>query len=230
MVISTVNKYNTHTINKRRAEKEDFALLLSEITNVEEIKEKVRNSIENKGRVYGIYRKKELVGVYIFERLENYFVKNDDASVVIGGKKINFEGAWLGESSAAFRLTDKILRDEVREYEKKIEKDIRADLSEQISFGQIAGVEWGDELIYRRQLEKKSGGIGCIWGYIGGFALGMYMGWMLFKSFLMGLCFGVTYASLWGGVAIATSKSKTEWASYDFVNKEYHSENEIEKD
>ena len=127
MLISTVKKYNTYTMDKKKLSK------LQEETNLckvkdEEIKEKVGNVIDNKGLVYGIYRKKELVGIYIFERIEDYFVKNEDSKVVVGEKKVDFEAIWYGESTAAFKLTDKILLDEVKEFEEKIESDLRVDL------------------------------------------------------------------------------------------------------
>lgn len=225
MLISTVKKYNTYTMDKKKLSK------LQEETNLckvkdEEIKEKVGNVIDNKGLVYGIYRKKELVGIYIFERIEDYFVKNEDSKVVVGEKKVDFEAIWYGESTAAFKLTDKILLDEVKEFEEKIESDLRVDLSGRISSGQIAGIEWGEKLFYRKNVEKKGNVWKYAWGYIVGFLLGMMMGYLFFDSLALGICFGVSYASLWGAVSVSMSKSKAEWESFDFVNKKYQVESE----
>lgn len=226
MHISTVNKYNTYTITKRRFEREGFGEGFVNATALQELKKKISIALENKGRIYGIYKKKELVGIYIFEKIDNYFVKTEGAGVTIGEKKIDFESVWFGESTAAFRLTEKILTDEIKKYEEKIEKDIKVDLGEQIISGQIAGIEWNNELMYRRQIDKKGRGSKYLLGYLGGFFLGLFMGWIIFDTLAMGLCFGACYASLWGSVGIAISSSKTVWASYDFINHEYHQENE----
>lgn len=221
MHIGTVNKLAIHTVSKRRALREGFGTRLAIFVKSEELKFKVLNAIEHKGRVYGIYQDKELVGIYIFEKMDDYFIKTEDSRVQIGEKKIDFEDKWFGESKAAFRLNDQFLSNEISEHKAKIEEYIRTDLSKQIEWGKIAGVQWGEELIYRKQIDKKGKGINYIWGSIG-FALGI----LLFDSFVMGVCFGMMYALLWGGVALSCSKTKTEWASFDFVNKKYTSKEE----
>lgn len=226
MHIGTVNKLAIHTVSKRRTLREGFGTRLAIFVRSEDLKFKVLNAIEHKGRVYGIYQDKELVGIYIFEKIDDYFIKTEDSGVQIGEKKIDFEDKWFGESKAAFRLNDQFLSNEISEHKAKIEEYIRTDLSEQIEWGQIAGIQWGEKLIYRKQIDKKGKGTNYIWGYLIGFALGIYLGWMLFDSFAMGICFGMMYASLWGGVALACSKTKTEWASFDFVNKKYTSKEE----
>lgn len=220
MHIGTVNKLKIYTVNKRRALREGFGTRLAAFMKPEDLKAKVLNVIEHKGRVYGIYQAKELIGIYIFERLDDYFVKTEDSGVQVGERKIDFEDQWIGESKAAFRLTDQLLPDEISEYEAKFEDCIRIDLSDQIEWGQIAGIEWGEALIYRKLLDKKGKGTNSVLGYLIGLALGMAVGLLLFDSLAMGICFGMMYALLWGGIA-SSSNTKREWASFDFVNKKY---------
>lgn len=227
MLISSVGGYKTYTLSKRRVEREDFGIALAKLIDVSELKKKVLEVLEGKGRVYGVYSKKVLVGVYMFERLEHYFIKTEDVGTTIGEEKIHFEGPFMGESTAAYRLKDKIMADEVQEHTDKIEKDMKVDFRDQISFGRIAGVEWGDILQYRKNLkrEKDSYSIG---GYFLGFAIGMMMGWTCFDSLPLGLCFGVSYAMLWGGCIMAASGNKSVWATFDLISHEYHQEGESE--
>lgn len=86
MFISTVKQYDTYTINKRRLNREGFGKRLTGNTDVDGLKKEIADVLEKKGRVYGIYEKKELVGIYIFERQEDYFSKCESC-VKLGGKE-----------------------------------------------------------------------------------------------------------------------------------------------
>lgn len=215
MAISTVKQFNTHTMNLRRLNKAEFGKRLSDITDVETLKKEIADILEKNGRVYGIYEKKELVGVYLFERREDYFIK-EDSGVKLGDKEFDFEKFWYGTSTVAFSFKKEVCLEGMNECKEKIEKDIRFDLKEQIEWGQVAGVEWNEELMYRKNLEKKTSS--SVWGYIVGYAMGFVMGWLIFDSISMGLCFGLMYACIWGGVSVA-SASGTEIDTLDFVQK-----------
>ena len=216
MNISTVKQYSTHTMNQRRLNRPEFGQNLSSITDVEALKQEISEILKKNGRIYGIYIKKELVGVYIFEKQEEYFVKRE-SSVMLGDKEFDYEKFWYGTSCAAFRFKKSICLDDMKECIGKIEKDIRFDLQEQIEWGQVAGVEWNDELLYRKNLEKKPAN--SLWGYGVGYVIGFVMGWLIFDSIPLGLCFGLMYASMWGGISIATARG-SEIATLDFVKKE----------
>ena len=215
MTISTVKQFNTQTINQRRLNRPAFGKRLSEITDLESLKNEIADILEKNGRVYGIYEKKELVGVYLFERREDYFVQRD-SGVKLGDKEFDYEKFWYGTSTAALQFKKAICLKDVNECKEKIEKDIRTDLTEQIEWGQVAGVEWNEELMYRKNLEKKSGN--SIWGYFVGYAIGLLMGWIVFDSIAMGMSFGLMYAVMWGGISVATAKN-TEIDTLDFVKK-----------
>jgi hypothetical protein len=243
-------KLSICTINKRRASRENFEVMLSALAGDELVKNNVIHEpnskatgnmvldmLENKGRVYGIYQEKELVGIYLYERIEDFFVKveNTGSDEKAGTRfKINdikeffkmtdddlsdFEDWVFGESKAIYRLVSHHLSDVAEEYKDEIQKYIVADLKEQIEWGQIAGVLNGEKLIYRRSLDKKSAAVNTL-GYGAGFTIGACFGWLVFDSISMGLLWGVCYASL-GGLIATNSISKQEWTTFDFVNKKY---------
>jgi hypothetical protein len=220
------------TINKRRASRESFETVG---TNGMASGKGVLDVLEHKGRVYGIYQEKELVGIYIFEWTEDFFVRVENmefdgttkASFKISHVKDFFnltddDVDWLyGESKAIYRLTAQHLSAEVMGYKEEIEKDIVADLKEQIEWGQIAGVLMGDTLIYRRQLDpKEKGSSGNTFGYGAGFTIGVIFGWLVFGSMSMGFLWGVCYAMI-GGLIFTNHATKQEWITFDFVNPEY---------
>lgn len=223
MAISTVKQFNTYTMNQRRLNRPEFGKRLSEITDVEALKKEIADILEKKGRVYGIYDKKELVGIYIFERREDYFVQRD-SGVKLGDREFDYEKFWYGNSTAALQFKKAICLEDMNECKEKIEKDIRADLSEQIEWGQVAGVEWNEELMYRKNLKDTPSH--SVWGYVGGYAAGFVIGWIIFKSISMGLCFGLMYACVGAGIGVATAGS-SEIDTLDFVQKREDEENAV---
>lgn len=218
---STEKQYNIHVINKRRLERPEFGNRLSELTDVDALKKEITDTLEKKGRVYGIYHKKELVGVYIFERREDYFVIKD-SGVKLGDKEFDYEKFWYGDNATALVFRKSICLEAVKENQEKLETDLKGDLSEQISWGQVAGVEWNESLMYRKNLQEKSGQ--NVWGYAVGYAMGFVLGWIVFDSISMGLCFGLLYACMWGGISVATANG-AEIDTLDFVRKREVEEN-----
>lgn len=215
MIISTVKHFNTHTMNEKRLNRTRFGRTFSDITDIEELKKQIADALKKKGRVYGVYHKKELVGIYIFERIEDYFSVSE-SGVKLGANEFDFQKFWYGECTAALHFTKCVCSEEAAEYREKIEKDLREDLKEQIQFGQVAGVCWNDTLMYRRSLQKKKNAAlagSFLWGIIG-FAAG----WMLFDSIVMAISFACMYSLLFGGDGIVLA-SGTQIDELDFVQK-----------
>ena len=210
MLIGTVKPYNTYTINKRRLNREGFGKRLTDITEVDGLKKEIADVLEKKGRVYGIYEKKELVGIYIFERQEDYFSKCESC-VKLGGKEFDFDKFWYGESTAALYLKKCVCLEELEAYKEKIEKNLQEDLTDQIQVGQVAGVEWDDKLMYRKNLQKKSG---QYWSAGAFSVMGIVLGWLIFQEFYMAILFGF----MWGNVGVAIV-DKAQMDTLDFVNK-----------
>lgn len=220
MMIDTVKDYNIYTINEKRLKRPDFGENLKDMVDITELKELIAATISAQGRVYGINKKKELIGVYIFEKTENYFVTEEGSTVKLGAHEVDFDKFWYGSCTAAFCFKKRICLDELKEYTEQIEKKLKADLTSQIIYGNVAGVEWNDQLMYRKHLkEKQDKGITASIGYISGFALGFIFGWIIFDEWYMGLCFGVSYSMLWGGCGIAIA-NKSEIDTLNFLNKE----------
>lgn len=222
MIISTVKDCNVYTIKENRLNRPEFGEKLKDITNIGELKKEIADTLSTQGRVYGIYKKKELVGVYIFEKKENYFIEKEDSGIKLGNHEFDFDKFWFGSCTSAFCFKKSICLDEIKDYIKKIEKDLEHDLTDQIEFGIVGGVEWNDQLIYQKHLEKKpNNGIYSTIGFLGGWALGFWIGFTIFNEWWMGLCFGASYSVLWGGCGIAIADKSVIDTLY-FVNQEHN--------
>lgn len=216
--VRTDKKYIIHTLSKRRASR-DLSAGLSEMTNSDGFQSRVSEIIGNNGRVYGIYQDKTLVGIYLFERADDFFIKNESGKVGTSFSDISFEDIFLGESKAAYILKEHYMPEDT-ELCKKAEECIHADMKEQIEWGQIGGVLWENKLIYRQNMDKsKTNASKAAAGYLMGFVIGIIFGWLLFDSIPLGLCFGVCFAGLFGGTAAVTGSRK--WAELDFINPKY---------
>ena len=217
MIISAVKQFNTYTVNNRRLNRAGFGERLSDITDVDELKREIADTLEKKGRVYGIYKKKELVGVYIFERWEDYFSKCK-SGIKLGGKEFDFDKFWYGTSTEALYFKKCVYVEEIEDYKEKIEKDLKVDLTDQIQIGQVAGVEWNNKLMYRKNLQKKSNQDWIkilFW-----FAMGFVMGLTIFHEFYMALLLG----GMWGSVGGAIVED-AQMGTLDFINKREVEEN-----
>ncbi|MCM1157954.1 MAG: hypothetical protein NC300_10730 [Bacteroidales bacterium] len=192
-----------------------FGERLSGITDVGELKEEIADVLAENGRAYGIYEEKELVGVYLFEKRENYFVKTK-TEIKLGDREFNldeFEEFWYGSSTAALVLKKCICLKEAEDGKEELEKDIKADLTDYIQiFGQVAGVEWNDKLLYQKRIKKESNRLLKMLGW---FVVGAIMGWIIFEEAVMVVCMGF----LWGSLGLAGIEEGTQIDTLDFVRK-----------
>lgn len=214
MLISTVKEYDIYTVNEKRLAKPGFGDRLKDITDVERLEDEITGILAGNGRVYGIYKKKELVGVYLFEKVEDYFVKDEYPVIKLGKKEFDFEKFWYGSNTEAYVFRRSVCLDEMRDIEERIKKDIKIDLSDRIQLGIVAGVAWEDQLMYRKNVEEKANGI---LGVIGGFAIGCAIGMMIFQDWI-GIGLGFLYAAILGGAKIVFAK-RSEVDTLDFIRK-----------
>lgn len=232
MKLGTVNmeqKISVVLLNKRRAERENFSSDLKKLSGDMDISRQVFKSLEQKGRGYGIYQNKDLIGLYIFEWLEDFFVEYNSKEVETDQNSdvANFMDELqkvFKAGKAAYRLIFHHLLEAAVSSQDKIDELIQKDIKEQMEWGQVSGIVWDDMLIYRNTLDKKTRNGSSAAGYAMGFVLGMVMGWLLFDSVLLGLCFAPVYAGLFGGIIFSSSSKKQEWKTYEFVNKKYTEE------
>ena len=211
------NKLSISTISKKRASKEDFASELGVQCGQTDLAVKAQDAIEHKGRVYGVYQQKQLVGIYIFEWVKDYFIDNRDNADAISDLQKIFE-----DGRAAYRMVFQYLAEEVTQYQKEVEEKIEGDLKSMVEWGTVSGIEWGENLIYRKSMDKKDkDGMNTAARYGLGFLCGWVIGWLRLDSIAFGLCFGVCYANIFGGIILSSSNRKQDWRTYDFVNQKY---------
>ena len=220
MEIGTVkaeHKLSIRTIGKGRISKEGFASDLILQCGQTDLVRKAQEAIEHKGRVYGVYQQKQLVGIYIFEWVKDYFIDNRDNADDISELQKIFE-----DGKAAYRMVFQYLTEEVVQYQKEIEEKITGDLKSMVEWGTVSGIEWGENLIYRKSMDKKDkDGKKTAAGYGLGFLCGWVIFWLLMDSIAFGLCFGICYANIFGGIILSSSSRKQDWKTYDFVNQKY---------
>lgn len=159
-IVNKEQKISVVLLNKRRVERKNFSSDLKKLSGDMDISRQVFKSLEQKGRVYGIYQNKDLIGLYIFEWLEDFFVEynskevetdqNSDVANLMDELQKVFK---LGK--AAYRLIFHHLLEAAVSSQDKIEELIQKDIKEQMEWGQVSGIVWDDMLIYRNTLDKK---------------------------------------------------------------------------
>lgn len=70
-MIGYVKGYNISNITEKKANKKDFGAGIDSVVAIEELRENILNVLKDKGKVYGLYKKKELVACYIFKKRKN---------------------------------------------------------------------------------------------------------------------------------------------------------------
>lgn len=210
-------KIKLYTINAKRAKREGFASKISEKLG-DDLQKKALDAINTKGRVLGFYKDKELIGLYIFERVENFFVKTEDSKINVAGMKVDLNAKWIsGANMAAYRDVVLYYPEEYIAYKEKVDDKVREYFSDQISMGNVTGVVWGEKLSYSLNVADKDENFN--WGgYLMGFACGFVVGNLLFNSLPLGIIYGCAFALIFGGTA--HSESEVEWKDFNFINKE----------
>ena len=170
-------------------------------------------------------KKKELMGIYLFERVEEYFEENENGKITLGSRRIDLERFWYGESRAALKLQACILTEECKSISEKLDKELKCAMSDLVYLGQIAGIEWGDELFYRRKPDKQNDTgkvLFLAFSGIGGFAIG----WLLFDAWWLGIVYAMLLGSFMSfGVQNGNSK---DWGMYH-LNQILDAESEEKK-
>ena len=81
-------------------------------------------------------------------------------------------------------------------------------------------MEWEDELMYRKNLKDEKNKVGgMVPGYLLGFAIGFVLGYVTMDSLTLGICFGASFACLWGSCGVALARG-TEIDTLDFIRRE----------
>lgn len=236
MEIGTVKadkKLKIYTIKGKRVDREDFRLgaHVGEEVPIEASGKNIKNAVDkalaSNGKVCGIYQEKKLVGIYVFDRIEDYFIEAGETEAMAGERRMESQEAVrklkeiFEDSKAAMKLILWYLPDALSDQKNKIEDMIRNYMKGCMSDGLWAGIEWGDELIYKKDLdpkEKKKVASGYLLGAVVGFAVG----WMAMDNIGIGVCYAVIFGNLYGNMIFGGVKNKKVWETFAFVNPKYH--------
>ena len=163
----------------------------------------------------------------MFERIEDYFIEAGETEAMAGERRMESQEAVrklkeiFEDSKAAMKLILWYLPDTLSDQKNKIEDMIRNYMKSCMSDGFWAGIEWGDELVYKKNMdpkEKKN----VAFGYLLGAVVGFTVGWMAMDNIAFGICYAVIFSNLYGNMIFGGVKNKKVWETFVFVNPKYH--------
>lgn len=221
MNITSNKHFALHTLNAKKVDKITFSEALLQVKDEASLKEQFKQVLEQKGRLYGIYQNKELIGYYLFRYEENYF-SEDNYYIQVGEKKQKMSKSLVGDMTSVFKMIDQyVITDNLEEEDiAKYKKEIKEDLSSHIeTWGTVAGAEFDGVLLYKNGASEGTGSYYAI-GYLFGILLGGLFGMFIFDNFALGLCFGLCFASTYGLMA-KNYATKKKGESADAVLEAY---------
>lgn len=227
MITTKIKPYDLGEMSVKWIEKKgDFSKLAS-FENPEELKAEAVETVKNGGKVFAVLEKKELVGIWIFKKEENYFVSKEEY-VAIGDKKFDVQKFWFGDNSSALVLTKKYLPNMETATEEKMNKHITDTVKLYVSEGQYAGTVIGETLYFRKDIRGTKDSNKVLFSYGCGFLFGFVLGYIIFHEWWMGICFGCCYMTLFG--ASSLSQVKVNGAGEFDLNKAVDDKDDDDED
>ena len=179
--------YEIKKITKNMLKKEEFGASLSEVVSTEQLKEEIREVLENGGFVYGLYKKKEMTICYLIERRTGEEPEEENVDVPFSKDKLH--------KNDILSLTREYVLPGHEEAVAKFDEAVREELKERIYFfGDAARIEFKDQVLTEKSYRVGGFHIG---GAMMGFAIGILFGIAL-NNFALGLCFALAFASSYG--------------------------------
>ena len=222
-MLGKVEGYQLKTVFKYMVRKKEFDLPDCSFIEMEELREAVLLALKGNGRAFGIYSKKELRALYVFEKVKvkedeitypKYDINQENAWDFITGREIeevedctmvqepgdgNKKQVWI------YRLTkvyNKTVPNHVLEY---FEKAIVKEFKELLFFDEVKAVIWNEKILTAKQVRVGAD------RYMSAIPLGISIG-MLFgvalDNIALGLCFGVAWGLIFGMAFTTTGKKK----------------------
>lgn len=199
--------YRIQRISKRMVKKAAFGEAIQTVKDVSVLQEQMQEAVATEGKIFGLYRKKELMGYYIFtkeilkkEQVEYSF--KESIFALSDNKK---------DEVTAYRLIDSYMLPECEGMKDGFEKDIKAEIKEAMLLYDVKVVIWQEEAFVIE--EKKNAG----WGGIGGIGMALLFGIVygqIFDNIGLGICFammwGVSFGSIFSAVKIKELKPLEE--------------------
>lgn len=209
-MIGYIKGYNISNITKNKANKKGFGVGIESVVSLEILRTNVLDALKDGGKVYGLYKKKELVACYIFKKektasseLTQPAVINlteDNLSKIVQGKidEVSTKDSseiLKNEEITVFRFSEKYVSPQHAEVTNKFEKAILGELKEYILFGEVKAVIWEENILVSTQIN--AGSLGSINGLAIGIAMGFMFG-VVFDNIAIGISLGMIWAISFG--------------------------------
>lgn len=178
--IGVIEGYNIVTIGKLKAKK---AALFQEIEKYDDkIMQETRDIVNNSsGEVFAIVKKGIIKGIYLF---------------AIEGK----------EDSKTLKHLKTVYVDEVTsDVREKYNNHILDIVKDSVSMQEYDKVILEDKVV---QVNSKDSKEGLKIATIGGFLMGLMIGWMIFDNILLGLLWGIIFAPVFSGVDVVVTNKR----------------------
>ncbi len=210
-------EYKFCKIRKSMCKKSDFIqrlAYLQEKTDSDNLHNKILEAIDNKGKVFGIRKDKQFVAIWIFSYDAAYFERVDLNAEVKAEEKADYEKTAkmiFSDRKAALVLTDFIILDEVSFVEDVYHDLLLTYVKDSLELEDIGGVEYKDELYYRRYLKIKHGkfeSVLLILSVVGMYVSGFLFGRLLFDDIIFGFLYGFLAVFVWFPVFHSIKKSE----------------------
>lgn len=206
-------------ISDKKAAKLDFSGAVKEGMEADALKKQACLALSKKGKAYGVYEEQKLIGLFLFERKENFFTEQTGQGELAELQKL------FMESTAAAVPAYEQLPQWCEPYRKKMEEYLETNLKEQVEWGIISGYVYQGQLTYRAALDEKQKKK-VVAGYLLGFVVGMLIGGLVMDSLALGIGSGMSFAVLYGCTMMASSSDRCKWENYDFVKQDETKEQE----
>ena len=229
-MIGYVKGYNISNITKNKANKKGFGVGMDSVVSLEILRTNILDALKDGGKVYGLYKKKELVACYIFKKEKTAGSKltqpavinltEDNLLKVVQGK---IDEASTEENSnilkneeiTVFRFSEKYVSPQHKEVINKFEKAILQELKEHILLGEVTAVIWNENILVSTQIN-----VGSL-GSINGLAMGIAMGFMfgvVFDNIAIGVSLGLIWALAFGTLFKSTGEQSNKGITTDNNN------------
>ena len=204
--------YEIKSISKRRANKEDFGSSLSQVVAQDTLKEEVLGALETKGKVYGLFKEKELAAIYIFEKIKTkeseipYLKLNVNKDNIlefitkgtadeVGEEEVKEAASVNDKETNVYRFVGKYSQPTDEKVIEDFEKMIKAELKEMILWGEVTAVIWGEDVLVIKKIKTEGK------GFVSAIPLGMGFGLAIgiaLKNVGLGIALGMLWTMAFG--------------------------------
>jgi len=204
--------YEIKSISKRRANKEDFGSSLSQVVAQDTLKKEVHEALETKGKVYGLFKEKELAAIYIFEKIKTkeseipYLKLNVNKDNIlefitkgtadeVSEEEVKEAAPVNDKETNVYRFVGKYSQPTDEKVIEDFEKMIKAELKEMILWGEVTAVIWGEDVLVTKKIKTEGK------GFVSAIPLGMGFGLAIgiaLKNVGLGIALGMLWTMAFG--------------------------------